>query len=64
MLGIGQKFPTFSMQACVSLEKGKDADLIIVKLIDGLPMVTQTIVKGKIAVQTPQEITYNELSYA
>lgn len=24
MLGIGQKFPTFQMQACVSLEKGKE----------------------------------------
>ncbi len=24
MLGIGQKFPNFSMQACVSLEKGKE----------------------------------------
>ena len=24
MLGIGQKFPTFSMDACVSLEKGKE----------------------------------------
>jgi alpha-D-ribose 1-methylphosphonate 5-triphosphate diphosphatase len=47
-----------------SIEKGKDADLILVKLIDDLPMVTHTIVKGKIAVQTPEEITYNELSYA
>ena len=47
-----------------SIEKGKDADLILVKLIDDLPMVTHTIVKGKIAVQTPQEITYNEFSYA
>ena len=24
MLGIGQKFPNFSMEACVSLEKGKE----------------------------------------
>ena len=24
MLGIGQKFPSFSMQACVSMEKGKE----------------------------------------
>jgi alpha-D-ribose 1-methylphosphonate 5-triphosphate diphosphatase len=47
-----------------SIEKGKDADLILVKLIDDLPMVTHTIVKGKIVVQIPQEITYNELSCA
>lgn len=34
-----------------SIENGKDADLILVKLTDGLPMVTHTIVKGQIVAQ-------------
>ncbi|HEX3384874.1 MAG TPA: alpha-D-ribose 1-methylphosphonate 5-triphosphate diphosphatase, partial [Mucilaginibacter sp.] len=31
-----------------SIETGKDADLILVKLTDGLPMVTHTIVRGEV----------------
>jgi alpha-D-ribose 1-methylphosphonate 5-triphosphate diphosphatase len=34
-----------------SIENGKEADLLLVKLVDGLPMVTHTIVKGKVVAQ-------------
>jgi alpha-D-ribose 1-methylphosphonate 5-triphosphate diphosphatase len=44
-----------------SIVKGKDADLIIVKLVDGLPMVTHTIVRGRIMAQVANTVTYNEL---
>ena len=44
-----------------SIEKGKDADLLIVKIVDGLPMVTHTIVKGKVMAQAANTVTYNEL---
>ncbi len=35
-----------------SIEKNKDADLIIVDIIDDLPLVTHTIVKGRIVAQS------------
>jgi alpha-D-ribose 1-methylphosphonate 5-triphosphate diphosphatase len=35
-----------------SLETGKEADLIVVKMQDGLPMVTNSIVKGNLVLQT------------
>jgi alpha-D-ribose 1-methylphosphonate 5-triphosphate diphosphatase len=35
-----------------SLEAGKDADLLIVRIQDGLPMVTHTMVGGKFVMQT------------
>ncbi len=41
-----------------SLEKVKDADLLIVKLVDGIPMVTHTIVRGHIVAQASTEINY------
>jgi alpha-D-ribose 1-methylphosphonate 5-triphosphate diphosphatase len=34
-----------------SIEKNKNADLIIVDSIDDLPLVTHTIVKGKVITQ-------------
>jgi alpha-D-ribose 1-methylphosphonate 5-triphosphate diphosphatase len=43
-----------------SIEKGKDADVLIVKLVNAIPMVTQTIVKGRVAAQVPGDITYNK----
>jgi alpha-D-ribose 1-methylphosphonate 5-triphosphate diphosphatase len=43
-----------------SIEVGKDADLIIVKLIDDIPMVTHTIVRGNIAAQASTKINYNQ----
>ena len=43
-----------------SIETGKDADLIIIKLVDDIPMVTHTIVKGHTVVQASPEINYNE----
>ena len=43
-----------------SIETGKDADLIIVKLVDDIPMVTHTIVKGHIVAQASNKINYNK----
>ena len=43
-----------------SIETGKDADLLIVKLVDGIPMVTYTIVKGHIVAQAENKIGYSE----
>ena len=43
-----------------SIETGKDADLVIVKLLDNIPMVTHTIVKGHIVAQASNKINYNE----
>ena len=43
-----------------SIEIGKDADLIIVKLIDDIPMVTHTIVRGNMAAQANNKINYNQ----
>ena len=43
-----------------SIETGKDADLIIVKLIDNIPMVTHTIVKGNVVAQASNRINYNQ----
>jgi len=42
-----------------SIEEGKDADLLIVKMVDNIPMVTHTIVRGNIvsqaALKAPEE---------
>jgi len=35
-----------------SLEAGKQADLLVVRLQDGIPMVTHTMVEGKLVLQT------------
>ncbi|MCF8339470.1 MAG: alpha-D-ribose 1-methylphosphonate 5-triphosphate diphosphatase [Chitinophagaceae bacterium] len=43
-----------------SIETGKNADLIVVKLIDGIPMVTHTIVNGHLAAQASSSINYNQ----
>jgi alpha-D-ribose 1-methylphosphonate 5-triphosphate diphosphatase len=43
-----------------SIETGKDADLLIVKLIDNLPMVTHTMVRGNLVAQASNKINYNE----
>jgi alpha-D-ribose 1-methylphosphonate 5-triphosphate diphosphatase len=43
-----------------SIETGKDADLLIVKLIDNLPMVTHTMVKGNLVAQASNKVNYNE----
>jgi alpha-D-ribose 1-methylphosphonate 5-triphosphate diphosphatase len=43
-----------------SIDIGKDADIIIVKLIDNMPMVLHTIVKGRVVVSIPNNISYNE----
>lgn len=42
-----------------SIEIGKDGDIILVKLVNNLPMVTHTIVRGVIVAQVPQHITYH-----
>lgn len=39
-----------------SLEVGKDADLLIVRLIDEIPMVTHTVVKGNLVSQAATKI--------
>jgi alpha-D-ribose 1-methylphosphonate 5-triphosphate diphosphatase len=42
-----------------SIEEGKDADLLIVKMVDNIPMVTHTIVRGNVvsqaALKAPEE---------
>jgi len=43
-----------------SIEAGKDADLLLVNLVDGLPMVTHTIVQGNIVAQAGYKKLYNE----
>ena len=43
-----------------SIETGKDADLLIVKLIDNLPMVTHTMVRGNLVAQASNKVNYNE----
>jgi len=43
-----------------SLETGKDADLIIVKMIDNIPMVTHTMVRGHLVAQASNKINYTE----
>ena len=35
-----------------SIEQGKDADLLLVRVTEGLPMVTHTIVKGQVVLQS------------
>jgi alpha-D-ribose 1-methylphosphonate 5-triphosphate diphosphatase len=42
-----------------SIEPSKDADLIIVKLINDIPMVTHTIVKGHLVAQASNKVSYN-----
>jgi alpha-D-ribose 1-methylphosphonate 5-triphosphate diphosphatase len=41
-----------------SIEKNKDADLIIVDMVDQLPLVTNTIVKGRIVSQLFQTVNH------
>ena len=43
-----------------SIETGKAADLILVKVIDNIPMVTHTIVRGNIVAQASNKINYNQ----
>jgi alpha-D-ribose 1-methylphosphonate 5-triphosphate diphosphatase len=43
-----------------SIETGKDADLVIVKLLNQLPMVTHTIVQGQVVAQASNKINYNK----
>ncbi|MFI5136327.1 MAG: alpha-D-ribose 1-methylphosphonate 5-triphosphate diphosphatase [Sphingobacteriales bacterium] len=43
-----------------SIKEGMDADLIVVKLLDGIPMVTHTIVNGHLVVQASNQIKYNK----
>jgi len=43
-----------------SIETGKDADLLIVKLVDDIPMVTHTIVRGHIVAQASNQVTYDK----
>ena len=43
-----------------SIETGKDADLIIVKLIDNIPMVTHTIVRGHLVAQASNQVNYDK----
>jgi len=43
-----------------SIDVGKDADLVIIKLIDNIPMVTHTIVKGHLVAQASNQLVYNE----
>jgi len=44
-----------------SLEIGKDADLIIVKMIDDTPAVTKCFVKGRKTLEIPHTVSYNEI---
>ena len=46
-----------------SLSIGKDADLILVKLIDNIPTVTKCFVKGRKTLEIPHYISYNENAY-
>jgi alpha-D-ribose 1-methylphosphonate 5-triphosphate diphosphatase len=43
-----------------SIQIGKDADLLIVKLLDGIPMVTHTFVRGHLVAQASNQLVYNE----
>jgi alpha-D-ribose 1-methylphosphonate 5-triphosphate diphosphatase len=43
-----------------SIETGKDADLVIVKLVDDIPMVTHTIVNGHMVARAENKAAYNE----
>lgn len=43
-----------------SIQTGKDADLLIVKLLDGIPMVTHTFVRGHLVAQASNQLVYNE----
>lgn len=44
-----------------SIETGKDADLLIIKMIDDLPMVSHTIVKGSIVSQAAVKVSNEKL---
>jgi alpha-D-ribose 1-methylphosphonate 5-triphosphate diphosphatase len=43
-----------------SLTIDKDADIILVKLIDNIPTVTKSFVKGRKTLEIPHYISYNE----
>ena len=43
-----------------SIEAGKDADLLLINLVDNLPMVTHTIVKGNVVAQASYKKIVNE----
>ncbi len=43
-----------------SIEIGKDADLLLVKLHNGIPRVTHTIVKGDVVAQSSHRVNYHE----
>jgi alpha-D-ribose 1-methylphosphonate 5-triphosphate diphosphatase len=45
-----------------SLEIGKDADLILVKLIENIPIVTKSFVRGRKTLEIPHYISYNEVN--
>ena len=46
-----------------SIEVGKDADLILVKLIDNIPTVTKSFVQGRKTLEIPHHISYNEINH-
>jgi alpha-D-ribose 1-methylphosphonate 5-triphosphate diphosphatase len=43
-----------------SIETGKDADLLLVKLVNNIPMVTHTIVHGHVVAQAKYKAGHNE----
>lgn len=46
-----------------SIEVGKDADIILVKIIDNIPTVTKSFVKGRKTLEIPHYISYNENTF-
>ena len=45
-----------------SIEIGKEADLILVKLIENIPIVTKSFVRGRKTLEIPHHISYNEVN--
>jgi len=45
-----------------SIETGKDADLLLVKLVNNIPMVTHTIVQGHVVAQASHKTRHDEHS--
>ena len=45
-----------------SIETGKDADLLLVKLVNNVPMVTHTIVQGHVVAQAKHKTKHDEHS--
>jgi alpha-D-ribose 1-methylphosphonate 5-triphosphate diphosphatase len=45
-----------------SLEIGKNADIILVKIIENIPTVTKSYVNGRKTLEIPHYISYNENS--